>query len=308
MLELCARHGRALLVLGLLVGIALPALAEALADWIVPLIAGSLFVAGLRVGPAGAFPPARALPRALALVALLQCALPLALGAVLLALGLLNSVGGTGAVLVLAGAPITGIVGLALMSGAAPAIALRQLILGTALLPLTAAPVFALLPLFGDARAVAGGALRLLLVIALAWGLAMLLRRAWPALRREAARPALDGAMALAMALVVVGLMSAVGPAILSADPALPFLLALAFALNLVPALLLFWAARRALPAPEAAGLAIAGSNRNLALFLAALPAAQTDTLLLFVGAYQVPMYLSPLILPPLFARLARRG
>jgi hypothetical protein len=45
---------------------------------------------------------------------------------------------------------------------------------------------------------------------------------------------------------------------------------------------------------------AIIAGNRNVALFLAALPAAQTEPLLLFIGCYQIPMYLTPL----LFGRL----
>jgi arsenite transporter len=53
-------------------------------------------------------------------------------------------------VLALAAAPITGSPGLAILSGADPAPALRQLVLGTALLPLTVLPIFALMPVFAD--------------------------------------------------------------------------------------------------------------------------------------------------------------
>jgi hypothetical protein len=34
-----------------------------------------------------------------------------------------------------------------------------------------------------------------------------------------------------------------------------------------------------------------------VALFLAALPAKETDAALLFIGCYQIPMYLTPLLL-----------
>jgi len=114
----------------------------------------------------------------------------------------------------------------------------------------------------------------------------------------------IDGALALAMALVVIGLMAAVGPAILSMNAAVPALVALAFALNLGLAAAVWHSSRAALPAPEAGAMAIAAGNRNLAIFLAALPSETVAYLLLFVGCYQVPMYLTPLILPRLFKGL----
>lgn len=299
-LAACARHGRWLLVAGLVLGIALPPLARLMAGAIVPLIAFMLFLAGLRLGPDRALPPRRALPRALLVTLLLQTALPLLAGAALAAAGVLDSVAGMGIVLVLAAAPITGTVGLALMSGADGTMALRQLVLGTVLLPLTAAPVFALLPVFDGAAGVAQGALRLMAVIGLAGGAAVLARRVLPVLGASRAQAALDGLLALAMGAVVVGLMAAVGPAILGRDPALPGLLALAFALNLGLELGVWSLARGTVPASEAAALAIAAGNRNLALFLAALPPETATRLLLFVGCFQVPMYLTPLILPRL--------
>ena len=49
---------------------------------------------------------------------------------------------------------------------------------------------------------------------------------------------------------------------------------------------------------PQAVGFAVSAGNRNIALFLAA-PAGsghRSDDLL-FIGCYQVPMYLTPLLL-----------
>ncbi|WP_371059670.1 hypothetical protein [Rhodosalinus sp. 5P4] len=303
LLARAGRQGRWLLLAGLAAGIALPDLAGAMIPAIVPLIAATLFVAALRTGPAAALPPRAGLRRAVLRTLVLQTALPLAAGAALAALGWLDRPAAIGAVLVLAAAPITGVPGLAVMSGADPAAALRQLALGTALLPFTAAPVFALLPVFPDPLAVAAGALRLLAVIGAAVGAAALARRLIPALTRPEAIPALDGAMAIAMAVVVIALMSAVGPAILSATAALAGNLALAFALNLGLARGVFVLGGAALPRGEAAALAIAAACRNLALFLAALPPETTGQILLFVGCYQVPMYLTPLVLPRLLGR-----
>lgn len=297
LLALAARHGRWLLIAGLVTGIALPALAERMASAIVPFLFVMLSVAALREGPRAALPGPSQLPRALAATLILQGVLPLAAGGALWAAGLLDAPLATGVVLALAAAPITGTPGLAVMSGADAAAALRQLALGTALLPLTAAPVFALLPVFPDPAAVASGALRLLMLVALAALTAAALRRLLPRLTQAATRPALDGVMAIAMSVVVIGLMSAVGPAAFEAPAALLVALALALALHLAQTFGAWAASRAALPRAEALALAIAAGNRNLALFLAAVPPETAAPLMLFVGCYQIPMYLTPLIL-----------
>ena len=49
--------------------------------------------------------------------------------------------------------------------------------------------------------------------------------------------------------------------------------------------------------------MAVVAANRNVALFLGVLPPALVADLLLFIGCYQIPMYLTPLILPALIPR-----
>ena len=83
-------------------------------------------------------------------------------------------------------------------------------------------------------------------------------------------------------------------------------LLALLFSLGLFASALtvaLAWPDRA-----EAPALAVAAGNRNVALFLGVLPAALTDDLLLLIGCYQVPMYLTPLVLPRLLALRRRQS
>ena len=300
LLAALAARGRWLLIAGLAVGILFPGLAAWFTPAVVPMLAAMLTVAALREGPVAALPRAGEAPRALVVALLLQCLPPLAAGVGLWAAGLLSAPLAAGAVLALAAAPITGTPGLAVMTGADARISLRQLTVGVALLPLTAAPVFALLPIFPDPWAVAAGALRLLAVVALAGGLAYLLRARFPGLARPAARPPLDGIMALAMAVVVIGLMSAVGPAIRAAPLHLIAVLAFALGLYLAQTLAAWHIARAAAPRQEALAYAISAANRNLALFLAAMPAETAVPLMLFVGCYQVPMYLTPLMLPRL--------
>jgi arsenite transporter len=57
----------------------------------------------------------------------------------------------------------------------------------------------------------------------------------------------------------------------------------------------------------ERAGWAICAGNRNIALFLAALPPAVSDPILLFIGCYQIPMYLTPILLARMY-RLSWAG
>jgi hypothetical protein len=104
------------------------------------------------------------------------------------------------------------------------------------------------------------------------------------------------------MAVLVVGLMSAVGPALRSDPTALALNLAVAFAANFGLQIGTFLILRRRDPA-NAAPLAIVAGNRNIALFLTALPSTITDPLLLFIGCYQVPMFLTPIMLNRLYRR-----
>mgnify|MGYP006281407551 FL=1 len=299
-LRCLARHGRWLLVGGLVAGIALPGFARWMVGAIVPLIGLNLFLVALRLGPRAALPPSGALRRVLSSVLALQLLLPLAAAAGLAAAGLLSHPVAYAVVLVLAAAPITGAPGLAIMCGADAGVTLRQTALGTVLLPLTSVPVFVALPLFPDLTAVSGAALRLLALIGGAFALAGLVRRLVPAVTRPDAGPAVDGLIALVMGLMVIGLMSAVGPALRALDPRLFATLAVGFALQLGLAAAGWAVARRRRPAGEAAGFAVVASNRNLAMFLAGLPPETAGAILLFVGCYQIPMYLAPLTLPRL--------
>lgn len=303
-LRLLARHGRLVLVLGLVLGVLAPGLAQALAPFIFPMIAFMLFLATLRVDLKAAFPGRRSLPRYLAITLVMQVALPGAAIALLTGLGAGATVLGVGAVLVLAAPPMTGSPGLTILAGGDPTPALRQLVLGTALLPLTVLPVFWLLPVFGAPWIVVEAALRLLVVIALAGGAGMMLRARLAWLRGAEGQGAVDGLITLAMALVVVGLMSAVGPALLVTGREFWLTLAMVFALNFGAQAGMLWLTRNR--APRAApALAIIAGNRNLALFLGALSPETAAAMLLFVGLYQVPMYLTPLVMAPVIRRFA---
>lgn len=304
-LAFAARHGRLCLVAGLVAGLTLPGLAAALRPWLPQMVAGLLFLTAFRIGPRDAVQGLGALGRTAAAVLVLQLALPLAAVALLLGFGLPLTPLAVAVVLMLSAPSVTGAPNFAILTGHDPAPALRLLVLGTALLPLTVVPVFLALPALGDIGAVLAAAGRLLTVIlgATLAGFALRLL-AVPRLRpRHVA--ALDGATAIALAVVVVALMSAVVPAFRHSPALLAGWLAAAFAVNFGMQAATYAVLRATGRTANAVPLSIIAGNRNIALFLVALPAATTDPLLIFIGCYQFPMYLTPMLLRRFYAPAA---
>jgi ACR3 family arsenite transporter len=297
-----ARHGRCVLVLGLLAGILFSDLALALRPWIGELIAVLLFIAALRVGPRQAVGAMADLRSSIGFTLLFQIVFPVAAILLFRIAGWPGTLS-TALVLMMAASPISGSPNLTVLTGHDPAPALRQLVVGTALLPLTVIPVFWLAPALGDASQVLTAAVRLLLIITVAAGGAFAIRFLFAKPSRETLM-AIDGLSAVAMAVVVVGLMSAVGPAVSSNPQALVLALGAAFAGNFgLQVLVTLWL-RHPGTSHIAASLGIVAGNRNIALFLAALPAAVTDPLLLFIGCYQIPMYLTPILLGTFYRKV----
>ncbi len=303
-LGLCARYGRVWLVGGLVVGIALPDLALAMRPLIAPMVVLLLFLAVLRLGPEGVRAGLDGMRGAIGAVLMLQLVLPFLAVAGFAGLGWLGHPLALGVVLMLAAAPITGSPNLAIMAGAAPAPALRQLVLGTALLPLTALPVFWFIPAFGSPAAVIRAVAELLVLIALAGGVALALRLGDVVRGGAQTEKALDGVAAITLGVVVVALMSAVGPALLGGGG---FWAALAVAMIANLALQIGVSALSRKRTPVAApAMGITAGNRNIALFLGVLPDSAVEVLLLFIGVYQIPMYLTPMLLTGWYRRMAR--
>ena len=290
-LAAAARRGRWSLVLGLMLGVAAPGLAHAMRPAVAPLVAGLLFLAVLRLGPGGLLRGLGDVPRAVATALALQLALPLGLVGALAAAGMLGHPLAPALVLAMSAPPITGAPHMAAMVGRDPAPALRLLVVGTALLPLTAPPVMALTPGLSDAASPLLAALRLGALVAGTGAAALAWRRFFPARDEALLRARVDGLAAIGLGAVVVGLMSAVGPALSAPErllPALGLACAVCLGLQLLPAL------------RGDAALAIAAGNRNSALMLGALPPETAASVMLFIGCYQIPMYLTPMLLPRL--------
>jgi ACR3 family arsenite transporter len=306
MLKFCARQGRLILVASLVVGLVSSTLAELIKPHIGVLIAALLFVACLRVGPKQVLGAVRDMKASLLFVLLLQVMLPIAVALAAIASGLSGPL--VFALVLLTSAPsLSGSPHLVVLMGFEPSPALRQLVVGTALLPITIIPVLLLMPEFGDFFEIAIASLKLLVIIVIAASFAFFIRLTILKEPDKATIEQIDGVSTVLLSITVVGLMAAIGEEL--ADNPMNVFLTLGvtilanFGLQITAALLLARSAMRELTVP----IGIIAGNRNIALFLTALPVATTEPLLLFIACYQIPMYLTPIVMRPFYQRLAGR-
>ena len=290
LLAAIARHGRLVLVLGLLGGLGLPAIASAMKPFLPFMVAFLVFVSALRIGHRQAMGNLSAAPRVLATVLVFQLGLPLLLIGAAWLFGLNMGVMFVAALIMLSAPSISGAPAFTVLMGHDPAPALRLLIMGTVLLPLTIVPVFWISESLGSPAEVIKTTLRLTAVILISVGLAFVLRaRTFPNPSKDTEK-ALDGLATLTLAVIVIGLMAALGPALRETPGEAMKWLLLVLVLNFG---LQFLA--KAFGADVASSV-VAG-NRNVALFLVALPGEIIEPLLLFIGCYQIPMYLTPIVM-----------
>lgn len=283
-------------------GFVLPWAAKPLGLLIGPCIWLLLFLAVVRLASSGALANASSGAMhsdgwlaLLIRVAIAQLAFPLLVFAIATLIGI-SDVWRLAATLVAAASPISGSPNLVLLIKGDGALALRWLIAGTLLLPVTCLPV--LLLLFTD-QPIAGlllPSIKLLALIVSATCAGVVCTRFAKNRQIPLSINALDGASALTLALMVIGLMSALhAPDTTLRD--LSVALAVATVIN-AGFQLLGASTARALKCPPA-GIISTGviyGNRNVALYLTALPASFTESLLLFIACYQIPMYLTPLL------------
>ncbi len=302
LLWLASTHARLCLILGLLGGILLPGIAGAMVPWLPHMVAGLLVTTALRIGHRAATGAITDLRWGLGSVVVLQTVLPLLLFGILSTLGLMLTPGALAVVLVCAAPAITGSVNLALLMRLDAGRMMQILVLGTAAFPLTVLPVLWVLPQLGDPIDVIMAALKLLVVILVATGIGFALRAQFFPTPSAGQIKALDGLSVLAFSLIVVGLMAALNPALRSDPLAVLNWAVLAFVVSYGMQTLTLLMLRRTDLRPVAGVLAIGAGNRNIAIFLVALPPEITAPLMIFIGCWQLPMYLTPLLLPRLYA------
>ncbi|MBD3664924.1 hypothetical protein [Sulfitobacter aestuariivivens] len=301
LLWLASTHARLCLILGLLAGLLLPQVAAAMVPWLPLMVALLLTTTTLRIGHRAALGAARDLTWGVGSVVMLQVLVPLVLFALLYLAGLHNTPAALAIILTASAPAITGSVNLALMMKLDAGRMMQILVLGTAAFPVTVLPILWVLPQLGPAEQIVMAALRLLGVIVIAAGLGFGLRAVFFPAPTASQTKALDGLSVLAFALVVVGLMAALNPALRS-DPMLALRWALlAFAIGYGLQLVTLLVLRRSGLRDVAGVLAIGAGNRNIAIFLVALPPDIIAPLMIYIGCWQLPMYLTPILLPRLY-------
>jgi BASS family bile acid:Na+ symporter len=289
---------------GLVLGLALPGLASALAPILAPSVVLLLLVSMLRVAPA-AIGAALDRWRLLAVAwvwALLVCPfLALWIGA---ALGLPTDL--DHALTVSAAAPplLFGAM-FAAVTGLNAGLALVGVVGGTLLGALTLPVVAAGAGL--DLGTVSTGAflLRSLVVVVGTAFVAWAIRRALGPARMDAHKTSFEGIGVVLMIVFAVAVMDGIAALAVTEPARLAAFVLAAFALNLVMQIAtaaLFW--RRG--THTAATLAIVAGFRNNGLLLAILPPPIPPEIVLFVAAAQFPIYIVPSLFWPLYARAAR--
>ena len=308
-LSLGAAYGRQTLLVGLVIGIALPELGAILSPFIAPMIVLLVYLSALRI-PDQQFLDLKTNWRfILRAVLALQLAVPLMILPLMIVVSS-SEWRNTAIPFLLAGfilmaAPsIAGAPSFMLMLGRRANHAFHLLIIGTLLVPLTCFLVFNLAAGgFGlealNYAEITRTAFILFLTITGTSALAALTRRFIPVEAVTSAKSGhpLDGLGAILLALLVIALMTPVRSALLFEPLTLIAWLAFVFAINFGLQSLVWFYVRHKYPRDLAMSLAMIAGNRNIALFLLALPVETLHPLYLFIGCYQIPMYCTPFFL-----------
>ena len=299
------RHGPALLAAGLAIGLALPPLARAMA----PLLPIFVFVITtsiiLRIEwPEVAFHARRPL-RILLIVLWALVVSPILFAAIARLLGLPSNLS-QALVIWSASPPLTSLPAIAALMGLDTALSLLAMVFGTLLMPFTLPPL--LLELIGLDLGI--GVLTLMRRLALfvlgAAALAFVLRRLIGAERLDRHAREINGFNVLLLVAFAVAIMDGMWARI-SEEP----LTVLAYSgaaigaslsLQVVSAILFAWLER-----PSALTVGLIGGNKNMAMVWANLGSATSPDLLLFFVCAQLPIYLLPAALAPVYRRLGAR-
>lgn len=307
-LQLASLNARVCLISGLVAGLLMPTLAAVLAAWLPAMVAGLLCITALRIGHRAASGAAQDLRWGLGAVAVLQLAVPLVCLTALSLIGLAKTPMAMAIVLATAAPAITGSTNLALLLKLDAGRMMQIMVLGTATFPITVLPLLLLMPQIGAMADVLRSAGLVLTVILVATALGFGLRaRFYPAPTPTQIR-CLDGASVLAFSVIAVALMAPLNAAIRAMPVQVALWAALAFAISYGLQAITLMTLRKTALRDVAGPLAIGAGNRNIALFLVALPPDVLAPLLVFIGCWQLPMYLTPILLPALYNKALSNG
>lgn len=302
-LGLLGRHATLLLFAGVFLGIALPPLAAFMKPLFLPSVVLLLALSLLRLETRDVVAIGRR-PTLLALVYLWLLILsPLAMTGLLFVIDLPAQLE-AGLVLCAACPPIMSSIAFALMFRLDAAL-VTVLVFATILAaPLTLPPLA--LALIGLELQI--DLLEFMLRLAAITGgsiiIAATIRFLIPKPRIDAAAQPLDGIAVILMLIFGIAIMDGVGVRIVADTGLVMLTLAMAVVANLglqIAATGLFWPAGRR----TALSIGLTSGNRNMGLLLAALAGTAHPDVVLFIAMYQLPIFMLPLAMKPLYGRLS---
>lgn len=301
-LAISGRQGSALLALGIFGGVLSPSLAAVFHGFITPNVLCMMTLVLLRVDLPGTIGHLRR-PAGVAMVIVFQLLLsPVLAWMATAALGFDPAIA-AGVVIFASGCAATSSPAFARMVGLDPELALIVSLATTVLVPFTAPPLALWLMGIDLAISPAAFTARLLTVVGLPMLLSLVLRRVIGPDRLPRYGDAVDGLLVWIVVFYGFAVMDGFA-ARAAADPdwvlqAIAAAFAADYGLNLVTTLALLPFGKR-----FAATAGLMSGNRNMALFLAVLPAATDPRIALFFGLCQFPLFLSPFLLRPVYRRL----
>lgn len=295
-------HATWVLFVGVFLGLALPSLASLARPLLGPAVALLLTATLVRVDWRVMLDTLRRPRLVAAIVAWLLVGSPLATAGLLAVVPLPGPLT-TALVLMAAAPPILSAAPIAMMLGLDGALALVVGLIATVLTPLTVPPLaLALLGLEID-LGVTEFMARLAVVVAIAFAAALLLRRAIGRERLPRVSRHLDGVVVVVMLVFAVAIMDGVTAALVARPGTVALWLLAAFianpALQAVGVLAFGWLGRR-----RALTVGLVSGNCNMGLLLAAFPTGTDTDVALYFAVAQLPMYMLPAILLPLYRRL----
>jgi bile acid:Na+ symporter, BASS family len=301
-LTFLGRHGTRFLAVGIFLGLIFPSLAALLRPALAALIFLLTAATFLSVDWEALAAHARR-PALLALILGTQLLLCPVIVAQLVEVARLPSALAQAIVLWAASPPLISVPAIALLLGLDGALALLLMLAGSLLMPLTLPPL--VLGLIGLKLGIGLPALmrNLGLFIGGAALVAALLRWHFGAARLRRHALVLSGLNVLILMLFGIAIMDGVRELILSRPEQVLLYGLCAFLESLVLQGLSFIAFAWA-PRLSALTIALVGGNRNMAVVWAALGSAASPELMLFFAVVQLPIYLLPAALRPLYRRL----
>jgi BASS family bile acid:Na+ symporter len=308
-LAFIGRHATKFMAAGVLAGFVAPPLAALAKPLLVPTLVIPLALALVRLDWS-AMAAFRRRPRlVLALVVFMLGVSPLLVWAITtpaLALGLPAGLR-EALVLMAASSPIISNIAIALFVGLDAPLAAVVVVLSTALVPFTLPPLALALLDLQLAISLPAFMARLAALVGGAFVIAWVVRQVVPPARLASWRDAIDGLAVVNLFVFALAIMDGVAAFSLERPSYALLAVLLAFAFNLLLQVA-GWLAFRRHAAVTALTVALMSGNCNMGLVLVALAGHVDIEVVAFFALAQVPMYMLPVMLEPLYRRARARG